>query len=804
MEKILQQLGYLVSNSKESSEYEKMNILFIINPDGTVRWFWPSHLTKPLFLKFYNTGNYKSQLYSLVIKLIFLFKLQSLVFRSKQIFYKKNTSQNSKFYIGSEWTIFTGTIGPNNKAVLINNSSYGLTFTKIGLTQTSVDLIQKEASILDKLYMLCTETFTVPEVLEVNNNLVQISDVSTNGKRISSITNAHLDVLIELNEMSAIKTTLSDIDAWKNIKQSIKTLSKTQDLRMPKGLIKKLNTIIDGVDENEFIEVGLSHGDFTPWNMFESNGTLHIYDWELADYFKPLGFDLFHFIIQQGILVDRKSWLEIRTEIDSKIDDNLFLQLSKFKEHDIDKYLKLYLVFNTAYYLELYSKQLLWHKQIYWQINVWNEAISLILGVSSKERELVVLDMFDFLLPKNYGTVKFPNISPDSLSENSDVDLLLTKQLKKELEVFFTNHPLVSHFNLINKSFMSTLQLFTNDGGILSVDMIYKLKRKSLELLSAKEMLQNTYVNQFGVKMLDVFDNARYIGLFYSLNGVTIPSKYLYFEEILSKSTKELDLQIYPCFLYENCDNKNLFNYIKAQKSNKGLRGILNKINYTIDTLKTILLNKGMVLTFSGVDGAGKSTVIDNLKFKIEKQLRKRVVVLRHRPSLLPILSSFTKGKKQAELDAANSLPRQGKNNSIVSSVFRFGYYYTDYIVGQFIVYTKYVLRGYVVIYDRYYYDFISDSKRSNIKLPRFIIKFGLKFLLKPKFNFFLYEDVDVILKRKQELDKETIFSLTADYQKQFNELDYKSSKSRFISIKNENIDKTINTVMDNIVFHAA
>jgi hypothetical protein len=111
--------------------------------------------------------------------------------------------------------------------------------------------------------------------------------------------------------------------------------------------------------------------------------------------------------------------------------------------------------------------------------------------------------------------------------------------------------------------------------------------------------------------------------------------------------------------------------------------------------------------------------------------MRKRVVVIRHRPSLLPILSAWSKGKTAAEKEAAETLPRQGQNKSFFSSVFRFSYYYTDYLFGQFYVYFKHVLRGDVVLYDRYYFDFINDSLRSNITLPKWILKSGYTFLLK-------------------------------------------------------------------------
>lgn len=804
MENLFAQLGYTVSDNKESAEFEKIELSYINNPDGTIRWFWPSKINKPIFLKFYNISGIKSFLFSLVVKMVYILKLQSLVFKSKIVYFKKMENAFSNFYIAENWAVFTGTVGPNNKSIIYMEMEGFDSFMKVAFTESSKELIKREELILNRLYMSDLETFQVPEVLETDHNYLQITDISKSGKRDVKITDLHLNALIEMNEISSMKMRLKEIENWNKIKTDLSRLSQSNDLRMPKGLIKKMNLLVDQINDKDVIEVSLSHGDFTPWNMFSSSNQLFIYDWELADFFKPLGFDLFHFIFQQGILVERKSWSEIRSDLYSQINYKKFSQLSKFNDNDIDKYLKYYLIFNAVYYLDLYSKQASWHKQVYWFFNVWNEALSSFLGSNYSERELVIMDTFDYLLPKSYGAVKFPNMMPEKISVNSDIDLLIESVDKKDLCKFYDEHPLVLNYRISNKSFMSSLQLFTTDGNILNIDLIYKLKRKHIELLSTKKILKNTYTNSYGVKMLDVMDNARYIGMFYTLNGQSIPSRYQYYEEILCDSNSKLDLQVYPCYLYEKCDSKNLFEFLKSTPSNSYLKGFINKINYVLDSIRTVFFHQGTVITFSGVDGAGKSTVIENLKLKVEKQLRKRVVVLRHRPSILPILSSFVKGKNRAEQDAANNLPRQGNNNSFISSLFRFCYYYIDYLFGQFMIYIKYVAKGYVVIYDRYYFDFISDSKRSNIILPKFLLKFGYNFIIKPKFNFFLYANTDVILSRKKELDEKTIEVLTNDYLAQFKELEIHSNKSKYISINNENLQTTINTVFDNIVFPAA
>jgi thymidylate kinase len=288
--------------------------------------------------------------------------------------------------------------------------------------------------------------------------------------------------------------------------------------------------------------------------------------------------------------------------------------------------------------------------------------------------------------------------------------------------------------------------------------------------------------------------------LFYILNNAEVPTKYLGYKLALQNSNQPLDLIIKDYFETTKKDKLPLLHFIEKDEKNKPALLIKNTFNYFLDTLKNSFNNTGFVITFSGVDGAGKSTVIENIAFRIEKQLRKPVVILRHRPSILPILSVWSKGKKQAHLDVIAGLPRQGKNKSILSSLARFSYYYLDYLLGQFVVYFKYTFRGKVVIYDRYYFDFINDSKRSNIVLPKKITSFLYRFLLSPKFNFFLFADADIILKRKEELTKATIEKLTTDYHDLFQLLQSKSTNTVYESINNLELELTLNQVLKTIV----
>lgn len=196
-------------------------------------------------------------------------------------------------------------------------------------------------------------------------------------------------------------------------------------------------------------------------------------------------------------------------------------------------------------------------------------------------------------------------------------------------------------------------------------------------------------------------------------------------------------------------------------------------------------------MTFSGVDGAGKTTILRAFSTKLTEEYGQQLVELRHRPSMLPILSALKHGKKEAESKTMEVLPRTGGNKSKFSSYLRFFYYLLDYVVGQWLVYFRYTRKGKIVVYDRYYFDFINDSRRTNIDLNSRFTRFFYKLIFKPELNFFLYAPADIILQRKQEMDRESIISLTEKYQSLFSDLDRKVN-GRYFSIENIDLEETL------------
>lgn len=783
MENIFSKVGYTISNQKNSEQDVVQDVLFIKNPNGSIRWIWNANNNEPLFLKFYNVGGIRSKIFTLAVKIIFGLKVQKIVFNKMTYYFKKQ--ENSFFDCTDKWALFTGTVGANNKAILYADAS----FFKIATTANSKRLIRSEHKVLSNVNF---DFFHIPKSKQISEHVIQLSDITCGGKRTKKIEIAHLKALTEMNFKGR---ELIQIKDWKLFDELKFNFNEITDERIPKNMMRKISMLLEEISNDDYINVSLSHGDFTSWNMFESKEKISLYDWELFAFDRSTGFDYFHFIIQQGILVDRKSWKEIYQDIKEQCSGESASFLFNYDLEILNKYLKFYLLINCMGYLNIYSFQPKWHVQVDWLLQVWNDALNEFVKEKTA-RELVIMDIFDALQNQEYATIKFPNTYPDLLSTNSDIDILLNKGLSELVFKLVKNHSLVLKVSQNKKSFMNTLQLVMIDGSFLSIDLIWEFKRRNMVFMNAKKALENAFMNHYGVKSLSFIDTQSYLNAFYILNNSLIPEKYKMYEEQgayqIAKKEGDQDIQ-------DVCLNRtDLLKQLRKKKENKGMSYFRNLFYYLYDTISGNF-SKGYVITFSGVDGAGKSTIIENVKNRIEKQLRKRVVVLRHRPSVLPIISVLFRGKKAHE-SFENTLPHSGTNKSLPSSIVRFVYYYTDYFFGQFFIFIKYTMRGYVVIYDRYYFDFIEDSKRSNLVLSKNISFLGYKLLLKPKFNFFLFADSETILNRKKELDEKVINELTTNYRSLFNRLEKNSNNAVYKTIENKEIELTLSIVLQTLI----
>jgi thymidylate kinase len=797
---------------------------YINNPDGSVRWIFDSHSKFPGFLDLYNGSGLKGKVLTVLFRIIFLFRLQFLVTSGRFYFFSRKSSLQESWKVKLDFdsfSVFTGTVGPNRKILFaLHKKAKIIGFVKHPISYESLCLVSTENRVLKAMEDNTFSNMLVPKSKYLGDGDLFVNNVrDTEIQSSQAFTNLHALALKDLYTLEKRNIRLNNTPFHKDLRIMMAGFKFQSHVPYQRELCFYTKSLFDAIDFDQKVNMAWAHMDFTPWNLFvpADENKLAVIDWELAKPGIPMLFDLFHFVFQSKILVERQNCKDIYQTIEQIISENTVIK-ELVEEFDVDIKLnfRLYLLYNISYYINIYQKQAELHTQVNWLTEVWKEALeSEIKLVSNKShREIFIADLFHFMQDKRYAWLHSREMKTTDISSSSDLDFLISKSIKNEVFTFCQSHILNARLKCFKKTFMSTIELFFSDGSYLSLDLITDLIRKNLVFMDSNKVLDNVCLNTEGIKMPSIEHDMNYMILFSALNNACIPKRYEdYFRSMNETDQKQLCHFVYKQYGILESKLDKVLNilphnraFIKKQigneKINRGFNLILNSLKYVVDTIQSLLFQKGLVISFSGVDGAGKSTLIADVAQRLKHDYRKKVVILRHRPSLLPILSAFRYGKKEAEKRAGETLPHQGKNYGLVSSILRFAYYYTDYLFGQIYVSIRYVARGYVVLYDRYYFDFINDQRRSNMSLSKKLVNRLYSFIYKPRHNFFFYASPEIIRARKQELSESEISRLTMNYFSTFNQFEQKYANSQYHCIENINREETLQEVFEQVQYN--
>jgi thymidylate kinase len=172
----------------------------------------------------------------------------------------------------------------------------------------------------------------------------------------------------------------------------------------------------------------------------------------------------------------------------------------------------------------------------------------------------------------------------------------------------------------------------------------------------------------------------------------------------------------------------------------------------------------GFFLVLVGPDGAGKSTVASGVSRSLHKVFY-RPRIFHFRPGLLPDLGAIY-GRMRALLCGNAPPERANESNTDVATgrmgwLLRLGYYTADFILGRFPIW-QVRSRGDLVIFDRYYYEYIIQQPRTG--LPGWLIGFLAKLVPSPDAVVYLHNTPEGIRERKQELTLDEIRSQAKRY----------------------------------------
>ncbi len=187
-------------------------------------------------------------------------------------------------------------LGPkrrNRKPVLqlIRPDGVVVGFAKIGWSSLTTQLVANERDILLKVESHLPERIEAPRVLlhetrpDPDGRVIVVSSALSNGPLPKRQGPLSLDFVTSLARSVSGGTV------------PVKTLPYLAGWLQNETLRPFVEKVVEVHGETE-LEVGLWHGDLTPWNTSTTKKKMVIWDWEFAGLGRPVGFDLLHDIFE--------------------------------------------------------------------------------------------------------------------------------------------------------------------------------------------------------------------------------------------------------------------------------------------------------------------------------------------------------------------------------------------------------------------------------------------------------------------------------------------------------------------------
>jgi thymidylate kinase len=172
-----------------------------------------------------------------------------------------------------------------------------------------------------------------------------------------------------------------------------------------------------------------------------------------------------------------------------------------------------------------------------------------------------------------------------------------------------------------------------------------------------------------------------------------------------------------------------------------------------------------LILGVSGLDGSGKSTLVDRFIAGIRKAGGEPPQIVHLLPAWIPLPHQlFRRRKTQTNYTRPYSEPPV---SSRLNGWLRLGFYLCAFTLAHLSLWLG-VKRGRLVIMDRSFLDFASDLTRSRIPAGRLPV-WLLRTLMPKGRHFYLDASPEVVVARKGELTLEKARSLSASYRETCN-----------------------------------
>jgi thymidylate kinase len=193
-----------------------------------------------------------------------------------------------------------------------------------------------------------------------------------------------------------------------------------------------------------------------------------------------------------------------------------------------------------------------------------------------------------------------------------------------------------------------------------------------------------------------------------------------------------------------------------ARRPRETLRIFLRKLGDFVPTLRR---PSGRMLVVCGPDGAGKSTMTSVLEKLVDEKIFTHVRSFHTRPFMIPRLAKIVPMSEERRRALLEPPPRRevdpelrDARSSLFTSSMRLAIATIDFALGYWLKVRPRLMRGELIIFDRYTQDYIVDANKRGISFPPAVFRWLSRVVPSGDLHVYLVAKPETLVARKGEL----------------------------------------------------